>query len=360
MMKRALPVFLALVLAFSLASCASGQKGGNDYYAIDLSARVPGDYPMFPATGRFPGSFPVYPEANRLPGELSLTLAGECLAGMAEGKCLIDPEETPSYTVDALFYGLFSENDLVTVASSRATERVYPASLTKLMTALLTLEHCHDFSARFTVSDPEITSLGAGSSLAGVRFGASYTIGELLAGLLIPSGNDAALALAVYVSGSVSAFVEKMNERALQLGMVNTHYVNPHGLYDPAHYTTVYDLYLVAREVSQYERFRTTSMAKTADFTAVYADGTFEKKTLQATNSFVLGNTPTPSGITLIGGKTGYTPEAKRCLVEIAAGPSGRIYIAVIARVDGYDLMYNRMSQILSLINLYEADNGLQ
>jgi D-alanyl-D-alanine carboxypeptidase (penicillin-binding protein 5/6) len=135
--------------------------------------------------------------------------------------------------------------------SKNADEKVYPASITKLMTAILTVEKYKDnLDTVITVQKSDVEPLlGTGSSLMGTGLKANeqLTVRQLLYGLLLPSANDAAMVLARATGGSVENFVGMMNSKAKELGCKNTHYVNPHGLQDPEQYTTAEDAYLIAK-----------------------------------------------------------------------------------------------------------------
>ncbi len=125
-----------------------------------------------------------------------------------------------------------------------ARQRRAPASTTKIMTALLAIEHGD--LGRIVVSDVDATTM-VGSSVMGLRPGVPITMEDLLYGLMLPSGNDAAVLLANNVAGSVPAFVDEMNRKAQELGLTDTRFVNPHGLDDPNHYSSAYDLAWLAR-----------------------------------------------------------------------------------------------------------------
>ena len=129
------------------------------------------------------------------------------------------------------------------LASKDATKQMYPASTTKVMTALLALKY-GNLSDEVTVTDDSVIT-EAGASLAGIKPGDKLTLDQLLYGLMLPSGNDAANAIAVHIGGSVDNFVKMMNDEAKRIGAVDTNFVNPSGLSDSNHYTTAYDLYLI-------------------------------------------------------------------------------------------------------------------
>lgn len=139
-------------------------------------------------------------------------------------------------------------------------EEMYPASLTKIMTALLVLEAVDrgDLSLDTQVTAGNETWLGipADGTTQNIQIGETMALEDLLYCLLVPSANEAANILAQEISGSVSSFVDRMNDRAVELGCTGTHFVNPHGIHDPDHYTTCYDLYLIARQAMQNETFR--------------------------------------------------------------------------------------------------------
>ena len=131
-------------------------------------------------------------------------------------------------------------------------ERRYPASTTKLMTAILTLENCK-LTDVVTVSHNAIFSIPVGYSHASLQEGEELTVEELLNVLLIPSANDAAVALAEHIAGSVENFATMMNNKAKEIGCLNTHFVNPNGVHDDNHYSTAYDLALIGKYAMQFD-----------------------------------------------------------------------------------------------------------
>ena len=220
-----------------------------------------------------------------------------------------------------------------------AHEKMYPASVTKIMTSLVVL----DAVAKGQISlDTEVTAsskavvLPLGSSTAGIKAGEVLTIEQLLYCDLVPSANEACNILAEAIAGSDEAFAELMNAKAAELGCVNTHFTNPHGLHDEDHYTTAYDIYLMAKAAMEYELFRTIVS------TAVYELAPTNKsdaRTLYSTNGFlsnwyVRGYKYDKA----IGIKTGYTDEAGRCLASAAVDEQGRtFYCVVLGTRDGKD-----------------------
>lgn len=144
--------------------------------------------------------------------------------------------------------------------SHEADKKVYPASTTKIMTALIALEAIEKgeiaLEGEVLVSHEAVSGLDPDSSTMNLKEGERISLHHVLEGLLIPSGNDAAMATAYAVCGDVEAFVEKMNQKAAALGLTGTHFVNPHGLHDENHYTTAADLAKIARAAMEYETFR--------------------------------------------------------------------------------------------------------
>lgn len=222
------------------------------------------------------------------------------------------------------------DNDEV-LYSLNADKKMYPASLTKIMTSLVVLEAIDNGELSL---DTEITAsaqavqLPEGSSTAGIKAGEILTVEQLLYCDLVPSANEACNILAEAVAGSEEAFVARMNAKAAKLGAVNTHFTNPHGLHDDDHYTTAYDIYLMARAAMEYDIFRTIVS------TAMYIlpeTNLSPARTLYSTNYFlsnwyVIGYTYDKA----IGIKTGYTEEAGRCLASAAVDEQGRTFYCVV------------------------------
>ena len=134
-----------------------------------------------------------------------------------------------------------------------ARTKLPQASLTKIMTALLVAESGHSMEDTVTVSESAMEGMEHLSGTVTIEVGETFTVRQLLTLLMVASVNEAANVCAELVSGSVPAFVERMNERAAELGCENTHFCNPHGLHEDDHYTTAYDIYLMARELQKHE-----------------------------------------------------------------------------------------------------------
>lgn len=215
--------------------------------------------------------------------------------------------------------------------AKKADEKAYPASITKVMTALLVLEAMDSGKLtreqQITAGPTALQDMSPKASTANLKPGDTLTVEQLLYCLLLPSANEAGNILAVAVDGSIEAFVEHMNTRAAELGCKGTHFVNPHGLHDPDHYTTAYDISLYMTEALKHELFRTIIHTATYVLPATAHQG---EQTFYNTNALI--SNFHYSGYVYdkcIGGKTGTTDEAGKCLV--AAAESGdTLLISVI------------------------------
>ena len=187
----------------------------------------------------------------------------------ASALCVIMGDEPePDSTVTAKAAGVFSLKDGEVLIQKNPYERMNPASITKIMTALIAVRD-GDLEESVTVGQETVIT-EPGASLCHIAPGDTLTMEQLLYGLMLPSGNDAGAAIAVHMAGSIEAFAEEMNKTAHQLGAVDTHFTNPHGLTDENHYTTAYDLYLIFQEAMKYPEFQ--KIVGTVSYTATYTD----------------------------------------------------------------------------------------
>lgn len=218
------------------------------------------------------------------------------------------------------------------VAEKEADVSIYPASMTKVMTALLALEANPDLEQPVTLPEDIFPELRAeGASMAGFRPGETATVRDLLYGALLPSGAECCEALAREVSGSEEAFVELMNQKAAELGMRSTHFCNPTGLHDPEHISTVRDMARLLRAAMQNETFR--AILSAGRYAVPATDLHPEGFTMTSTFWAELGDVSLWRG-QFLGGKTGYTSAAGLCLAS-AAQVKGKRYILVTAGARG-------------------------
>ena len=269
----------------------------------------------------------------------------------SSGLCVITTEDIyDPGLLDLPVAMLLSEDTGEVLYSKGALQKIWPASMTKCMTALLVIEHFQDLDTLITAGDEVYEGIPENSSLAGLEPGMTLSVRDLLTGLILPSGNDAANVLAKAVSGSIPEFVSLMNHRAEELGMINTHFANPNGIHDEKHYTTAYDLYLLMRALMQYEAFTAPASASEGYMTAILPDGTEKTISYKSTNSYARGFTVPPEGIKYLYSKTGYTEQAGRCIIGVFSDRGGNRYIAVSARADNYDKLYLQTNAMLTII----------
>lgn len=199
-------------------------------------------------------------------------------------------------------------------------QKMYPASLTKVMTAIIALEHC-DLNDIATVSYDAVMTLSSGYVTANLQVGEELTVEQLLYVLMVGSSNDAAIVLAEHISGSVDEFSKLMNEKAKELGCTSTNFVNPNGAHDENHYSTARDLSIISKYAMQNETFRT--LVKTTSYklpiTNKYES---EDRLFTTTNSLLIVNNNDRADNYYYkyatGIKTGFTTPAKNCLIASA------------------------------------------
>ena len=198
-----------------------------------------------------------------------------------------------------------------------ADKQLYPASLTKIMTALLVIEH-GGLEDVITLQESTFDDLSDAGSTAGLKPGEQVSVRQLLYCLLIPSSNEAANALAQHVSGDTAAFIQLMNERAAQLGCQNTHFANTTGLHDEQHYTSAHDMLIITREALKHPLFAQITASK--EFT-LPPTNLHDKERKFLTTNYLLSRARYPDYIyaPATGVKTGHTTPAGYCLVATAS-----------------------------------------
>lgn len=254
--------------------------------------------------------------------------------------------ENPQITAKAAF--MINDTTQEVLYANNVYERIYPASTTKLMTALLALKYA-DLSEQTIVSEDNAGITVYGAKLCGLKKGDTMTLETLLNCLLVYSGNDAGVAIAEHMYGSEEAFVDKMNEEAAAIGATNTHFMNSHGLHDTNHYTTAYDMYLIFKECLEYDIFKTMIHQKEYTATITAADGTQKNAKYETTNMFLLGTREAPEGVTVFGGKTGSTSDAGDCLVLYSQSNDGQGYICSVFKAAGKTSLYDQLSVLLQM-----------
>lgn len=232
-----------------------------------------------------------------------------CLLFLSIGASAEKPE------INAKAALLIERNSGETLFEQNADTLIYPASMTKVMTALLVLENCR-LTDTVTVSESALEDLGESSSTAGLLPGENLSVEELLYCIMISSANEACNVAAETIDGSIDAFVNRMNVRASELGCKGTHFANAHGLHDENHFTTARDLSLIVEEALKNNEFKTIVSTATHTVPATNLSGA---RKLTTTNQLLLASDTNPYYDSRVTGvKTGFTTPAGRCLIATA------------------------------------------
>lgn len=254
------------------------------------------------------------------------------------------PDTGVSYALDGMSGSpdIVAESAIVMDARSggilyakQADEIRYPASITKVMTALLTIENCNmNDTVEFT--EKAVNSIEAGSSSAGINAGAKITVEDTLAALMLASANEAGAALAEHIAGSDEAFAKMMTDRAKEIGCNSTQFKNPHGLPNEDHYTTAHDMGLIMKECVKYEEFR--KISSTINYT-IESDTLTDGKIKLINHAKILREETEYYDSDVVGAKTGFTQVALNTLVTFAER-DGIQLVCVILKDHGPDNSY--------------------
>lgn len=263
-----------------------------------------------------------------------------------------------SFSVAAKAALLVDLNTGRTVYEQDADERIYPASLTKIMTCLLALEN-GNLSDVVTVSASALEDLDIDSSVAGLQVGEQMTLENLLYCMMVVSGNDACNVIAEHIAGSITDFVRMMNQRAYELGCLNTHFSNPHGLHDENHYTTARDLSIITQAALKSENFR--QIVDTYEYQLPDDNVRQNIPKLKTTNMLIYRSMSNSLYYSRAHGiKTGYTSQAGRCVISEATGDGldllGIVCGAATTILDSGDLLMENFTECARLFD-YGFDN---
>ena len=212
--------------------------------------------------------------------------------------------------------------------------RMYPASTTKIMTAILTLENCSNLDDIATASYEAVETIPEGYSIADIQIGEQLTIRQLLELLLVHSANDAANVLAEYIGGSISSFVSMMNTKLDELGLKNTHFTNAYGLHDENHYSTAYDLAFLMKYCLENDTFAKISGQASC---AIPATNMSEPRKYDSTNRLLIAGDEYYYQY-VFSGKTGFTSQAKHCLVTAAYNNNLELICVVLGNDDRFNI----------------------
>ena len=223
--------------------------------------------------------------------------------------------------------------------------KIYPASTTKVLTAILVLENL-PLDEKIVASKNAINSVPLESSVMGIKKEEIFSVENLLYGLLLSSGNDAAIVLAEAVSGNVNDFVTLMNTKAKEIGCLNTHFSNPHGFYDDNHYSTPYDMALILKYAMKFDEFK--KIVESKSFELPSTNKTPNTRTIKNTNKLIDENSNTFYKYAL-GGKTGYTIESRGTYIGYSKNGDK---ILIVGNFDGSQNINGKNARFLDAISL--------
>ena len=261
---------------------------------------------------------------------------------------VIGDVNTDRIVMGALSAALFDVNNAETLYAKDIYTLRSPASMTKIMTALVALKYGN--LDDMVVTTDTAKDIEYGSSVCDIKTGDTLSLKQLLYGMITASGNDAAMMVAEHVGGSVSGFIDMMNSEALKIGATRSHFTNPHGLTDPDHYSCVYDMYLIFMEAMRNDTFMDMISRKKYYCEYTNAEGGYVAVTWETTNHYLLGSEKAPDNVIVYGGKTGTTEDAGGCLTLLSKNLYGDPFISVIMHSDDKETVYTDMNALLSLV----------
>lgn len=243
---------------------------------------------------------------------------------------------------------LFDLKDKNAILSKNIYEEMSPASLTKIMTALVAIEY-GSLDMILTATTNTLVN-ESGAQIVGLKIGDTMTLEQALNILLIYSANDVAMLIAEGVGGNIASFVDLMNEKAKAIGATGTHFMNPHGLTQEDHYTTAYDLYLMLNEAVKHDKIVEIIQKSTYKTIIKDKNGVEKNISVDTTNRYLSGDGKSPGNVAIIGGKTGSTKAAGNCLMLYVKDVGGSPYISIILHSESRDSLYEDMTNLLGEI----------
>lgn len=260
-----------------------------------------------------------------------------------DGQALVEDEE-----VDAAAALFFSLEKPEAVYAKNVYQKLNPASITTLFTAYVVLQE-RSLSDTVTVTADAVSDLYRVSAV-GLKPGDQLTVEQLLYGMLLCSGVDAANVLAIDTAGSMDAFVRMMNTAAKECGCVDTQFQNPNGLTQTGHYTSAYDIYRIMQCLSEDARFMKIFSTKT--YQAIYkdVDGNEKEETYTSTVQFIEDGISQIGFCEIVGGKTGTTQSAGHCLALLCQNQEGELYVAVVMKASSKERLYEQIEHIVKKI----------
>ena len=328
-MKKKLLVFL-LFACFSLVAC---QRNSEELLAYNYD-NVPSNYvvnPEITETDFFATNLAIITDEDNRGDDPYITSEASLLVNI---------------TNNEIIYG------------DNVYDKLYPASLTKLMTALIVLRY-GELTDTVTISYNASHIAESGAKLCGFNEGDVISMEVLLNSLLIYSGNDAGIAIAEHIAGSEENFSKMMNDESIKIGAVDSNFTNSHGLHDDNHYSTAYDLYLIFNQLVQYDTF--LSIIDNPTYTAVYKnkDNNEITKIFNSTNLYLDKESDSLNGLeslNIIGGKTGTTSKAGNCIILLSSDSNQNSYISLLLKAGNSSELYTQMSHLLSMLTVSQGD----
>lgn len=254
---------------------------------------------------------------------------------------------------DCYFTLLIDETNQKVLSAKNAHQRMYPASMTKMMTAIvvadrveagaISLDDLVTVTQHYDLTSQDVAPFE-------LTVGSRIRIKDLLYGLMIESNNYYALMLAEYIGGDVSSFCELMNQKAMSIGATNTHFMNPHGLDDVNHYSTAYDMYLIIKELHNHEILRQIDDYSTYTYSYLDSYGVPVEMESTATNLFIKGEVALPATFKIESWKTGTTSGAGNCLAMYLTKDNNS-YVVIASSGDSKEVLYDSIVRLLCLIN---------
>ncbi len=252
------------------------------------------------------------------------------------------------------YAALLVDNETNTpLVSYNSLRRIYPASTTKLMTALVVCDALYD--GKISLDDDvtlshDIIIDEEGALVSQLNAGCTISVRNLMYGLLMRSYNDFAVILAEYVGGDVGTFCQMMNDKASEIGATGSHFVNPHGLHDDNHYVTAYDMYIILKEAEKYDIIKEIDTYNSFTYTYTNSQGVEMKDDISPTNQFLAGTYKLPSNITIESWKTGTT-EAAGNVLAMNVLIDGKSYTMFVADGTSQDDLYNKIGTMFNMTN---------
>ena len=319
---RFLCAFIAFIFTVTMTGCSRGYISS---YSDNINRSSFSLTAVSTVTADFSGKAKLYTESEKIgvPGEGEYLDIGSVYAS-----------------------ALFDLDNGKTIIEENVTKKLYPASTTKIMTALLAIKYGGDMDTMLTASS-NVPDMEWEAQKIGIEKGDRMTLNQALHYLMVYSANDAAVLIAEHVGKNYDDFIDMMNKEAKKIGATHTHFVNPHGLHDENHYTTAYDLFLIFRECVKYPEFLALLDLPYYGTTFYTKDGDPRVIEVPSTDNYVMGYVNPPAKIHVVGGKTGTTDQAGACLIILSENADKKKFVSVILGAPTHEELYQSMNRLL-------------